>query len=421
MEAPLHPRKRLYNLIKDIADSLVTKAEIRYLGLEDDEAFELASALTINESLVELDLTSSSISTAGMTQVCESLPPCLQKLSLASNSLSPSAAASLSTTLQTSSSLIELNLHDCQLRNEALSALASVIENSTQSTIQVLSLSKNLLSDEDTAACRRFGVSLQQNLTQLQHLDLSRNRLRSRGLVAFELHRVSSLTRLALWDNRLGPDCGAALGDIVTHCQSLTELNLRNNELGDDGVISAFPIEILKAHSSSLEHLFLSANMLSDRAAEHLAQLLSGLIEPTQNSPLRQLTTLFLGCNEIGNGGAEALADMMRMNDTLDVMCLYRNKVKNRGGHALVNAHETNVRLTSLNLTYNPITDVASILRPIRFYCKLNDAGRYLLQRKNTIPQGLWPYVLRKMNIRLDVRYYFVQHLPELFQSRRWR
>lgn len=417
MEPPLHPRKRLYNLLEEIADSSVKRAEIRYLGLEDDEAFELASALTLNESLIELDLTSSSISAAGMVQVFDSLPPCLQKLSLSSNPISPSAAASLSVTLQASSSLIELNLHDCQLRNEGLGALASSLENSSGSTIQTLSLSKNLLTDEDTASCRRFGVAMHQNLTQLQHLDLSRNKLRSRGLAALELHRVVGLKRLALWDNQLGPDCGAALGDIVTQCRSLNELNLRNNEIGDDGILGAFPTVTLEDHSSSLEKIFLSSNMLSDAAAKHLARLLSGQV--TTNTPLRRLTTLFLSCNEIGDDGTEALATMLRTNKTIHTMDLYRNKIGNRGGQALADAHTTNIHVTSLNITYNRITDVEPILRSVRFYCKLNTAGRYLLRQQNTIPQGLWPHVLRKMNIKLDVRYYFVQHLPELFQRRR--
>jgi Ran GTPase-activating protein (RanGAP) involved in mRNA processing and transport len=416
MNAPLHPRKRLYNLLEEIADSSVKRAEIRYLGLEDDEAFELASALTLNESLVELDLTSSSISSAGLVQLCQSLPPSLQKLALSSNPMSPSAAAALSITLQTSSSLIELNLHDCQLRNEGLSAIAHAIENNTGSTIQTLSLSKNLLTDEDIPACRRFGVALRENLTELQHLDLSRNRLRSRGLTALELHHVSSLKRLALWDNQLGPACGASLGDIVTHCQSLKELNLRNNELGDDGIMSAFSMITLEDHSSSLEQLFLGENMLSDSSAQHLAQLLSCQTE--RNTPLHKLTMLFLNCNEIGDEGAERLADMMRTNVTLHTMCLYRNKVGNRGGQALAYSHAANVHMKSLNITYNRITNVGSILRSVRFYCKLNDAGRYLLQCQNTIPQGLWPHVLRRMNIRLDVRYYFVRHLPELF---RWK
>jgi Ran GTPase-activating protein (RanGAP) involved in mRNA processing and transport len=118
MEPPLHPRQRFILLLEDIASSNVERAEIRYQGLHDEQAIELAGALRKTESLILLDLTCSSISTAGIVHVCQSLPTCLMNLTLSSIPLSPSAASALGTLLRMSSSLVELHLHDCQLKGE---------------------------------------------------------------------------------------------------------------------------------------------------------------------------------------------------------------------------------------------------------------------------------------------------------------
>jgi Ran GTPase-activating protein (RanGAP) involved in mRNA processing and transport len=414
---PLHPRKRLYNLLEEIADSTIQRVEIRYQGLDDDEALELAAALVQNESLLELDLTSSTISTTGMTQIVKSLPSCLQNVSLSSNPISPTAASALLFVL--SSNLLELHLHDCHLKCEGLAALmmtsafhtnnTTTGSSSSSSSLKVLTLSKNQLS-----SCPSFSA-----LQNLERLDLSCNRLTS--LQELQLHKLPSLQRLHLWNNRLGPTCGTALGEILLHCRSssLQELNLRNNELENVGIIQAFS---LLEDECNLETLFLSSNLLSDPAVQHIAS--SSLMMTSSSSIIKfpHLKSLYLTYNNIGDDGAVALAHALSNFPNLKTLDLYRNNIGNKGGLALATAVLTNaenVHLTELNLNCNSIMGDRSILRTVRFCGKINRAGRYLLlQHENTIPEALWPHVLEKMQ-QLEVLYYFVHHLPELFLMRR--
>ena len=412
MDPPLHPRQRLLLLLEEIANSNVQRAEIRYQGLHDDQARELAGALMKTESLTQLDLTSSSISTTGITQVCQSLPSCLMNLTLSSIPLSSSAASALATLVLMSSSLIELHLDDCQLKGEGLAAMASTFRSSTSSTIsttteasslKILTLAKNqICSSQDT--CRSFGEVLKQ-LSHLESLDMSRNRLESRGLQALQLHKIPSLRILALWENRLGPSCGSALRDILVHCLSLQELNLRNNCLEDRGILDAFASD--REQNYRLQRLYLTSNLLSDVSAECLAQVLG--------NSFPSLSALYLSCNDIANVGATSFAQVISGSSlALKTLDLYRNKIGNRGGQALADAICRNIHLVDLIITYNRITDV-SILRAVRFTGKLNRSGRYLLQQQDKIPSALWTLVLEKMNIELDVRFYFVRRLPELF------
>ena len=156
-----------------------------------------------------------------------------------------------------------------------------------------------------------------------------------------------------------------------------------------------------------LQRLYLTSNLLSDVSAECLAYRLV--------TSFPSLSALYLSCNDIANAGATSFSEVISCSPlTLQTLDLYRNKVGNRGGQALADAICKNVHLMDLNITYNRITDV-SILRSVRFTGKLNRSGRYLLQHQDKIPSALWTLVLAKMNTQLDVRFYFLRHVPELF------
>jgi len=259
-------------------------------------------------------------------------------------------------------------------------------------------------------ACHAFADALHPHLASLQYLDLSRNQLNSREFQALQLHRLESLQTLELWDNKL--DDGTALREVLRHCACLKELNLRSNELGSEGVIQAFSMSG-EEQSHPLEKLILSSNLVSDAGAQHLAQLIQ------QGGTFSNLKYLVLGCNDIGSDGAVALASALEhTTTTLQVLDLCRNKIGNVGGMALAKAHRGNTNnLHELNLSNNRITHT-TILKDVRFYGKLNAAGRRLLQMHNAVPTGLWPLVLEKMNWQLTVRHYFVRRLPELFAHR---
>ena len=70
------------------------------------------------------------------------------------------------------------------------------------------------------------------------HLDLSRNRLRDKGVgaVVKVLSGNSSITRLQLEHNGIGDPGAASLGDLLRKHGSITDVNLRRNVFTDTGV-----------------------------------------------------------------------------------------------------------------------------------------------------------------------------------------
>lgn len=129
------------------------------------------------------------------------------------------------------------------------------------------------------------------------------------------------------------------------HCSILL---LSNNQIGPSGVGLLAPILY---RSSSLTQLNLSQNRLSDDGTRILAKAL------TKDN--QTLVTLNLGANDIGDDGVSSLADMLKFNQTLRVLGLQENRIKDRGVRNLSNSLRTKNRtLIELSLYSNSsITD----------------------------------------------------------------
>ncbi|MFH1462054.1 MAG: hypothetical protein ABIF12_03855, partial [bacterium] len=85
------------------------------------------------------------------------------------------------------------------------------------------------------------------------------------------------------------------------------------------------------------------------------------------------LTSLDLDYNRIGDAGALALADALKVNRTLTSLNLGRNGIHAEGAQALANALRVNTTLTSLDLSYNRIGDAGVLaVEQINFYLNRN-------------------------------------------------
>ncbi|XP_072892422.1 NACHT, LRR and PYD domains-containing protein 3-like isoform X1 [Hemitrygon akajei] len=108
----------------------IQKLELGDVGLTDCGAEDLASALSTNPSLMELDLSGNKLGDSGMKLVSEALrnPECkIQKLGLMEVGLTDSGAEDLVSTLSTNPSLTELNLVGNLLTDRSVPALCRLI------------------------------------------------------------------------------------------------------------------------------------------------------------------------------------------------------------------------------------------------------------------------------------------------------
>ncbi|XP_017652277.1 NACHT, LRR and PYD domains-containing protein 12 [Nannospalax galili] len=198
---------------------------------------EIASVLSSNPQLVELDLTGNPLEDSGLKLLCQGLrhPVCrLRTLWLKICHLGPMACKDLASTLSLNQRLTELDLGLNDLGDPGVLLLCEGLRN-PGCKLQILRLGICRLGSD---SCGGLAQVLQVNAC-LRELDLSFNDLGDRGLWLLGdglRHPTCRLQKLWLDSCGLTAKACEDLSSTLGTNQTLTELYLTNNTLGDTGV-----------------------------------------------------------------------------------------------------------------------------------------------------------------------------------------
>ncbi len=201
----------------------------------------------------------------------------------------------LASVLAVTRSLMSINLSSNPLSTRGARALAAGLAASL--TVTEVDLSHNELREEGTAAL----ASLVAESRSLLTLNLSHNQLGLHGARAFAPHlKRARLTTIDLSCNSVFPEGIIAIADSLASCQTVTDLNLADNQLcgvwaDQSGQYGIYTDEAIKAivqfmtRTPSLSRLDLTSNFFSRKDAQMLQAFNERTVAPVQlllHSPL---------------------------------------------------------------------------------------------------------------------------------------
>ncbi|XP_063471561.1 NACHT, LRR and PYD domains-containing protein 12 isoform X6 [Symphalangus syndactylus] len=258
---------------------------------------DLSAALIANKNLTRMDLSGNGVGFPGMTLLCEGLrhPQCrLQMIQLRKCQLESGACQEMASVLSTNPHLVELDLTGNALEDLGLRLLCQGLRHPI-CKLRTLWLKICHLT---AAACEELASTLSVNQS-LRELDLSLNELGDTGVLLLcegLQHPMCKLQTLRLGICRLCSAACEGLSAVLQANHNLRELDLSFNDLGDQGLWLL--AEGLQHPACKLQKMWLDSCGLTAKACKNLYFTLG--INQT-------LTHLYLTNNALGDTGVRLL------------------------------------------------------------------------------------------------------------------
>ncbi|XP_054077751.1 NACHT, LRR and PYD domains-containing protein 3-like isoform X2 [Rissa tridactyla] len=324
------------------------KLWLRWCQLDSACCGELAAVLSTSQSLRELDVQGNELEDAGLRLLCEGLkhPSCqLQTLRVFRGELTSACGGDLATMLAINQNLRELDLGENELGDPGVQLLCEGLKHPS-CQLQMLRLCHCQLT---STICGDLAAVLSTSQS-LRELDLADNELGDPGvqlLCEGLKHPSCQLQTLRLCHCQLTSTICGDLAAVLSTSQSLRELDLADNELGDPGV--QLLCEGLKHPSCQLQMLRLCHCQLTSTICGDLAAVLS------TSQSLRELD---LADNELGDPGVQLLCEGLKHPSCqLQMLRLWNCMLTSACCGYLAMVLSTNLSVRDLDLSFNNLED----------------------------------------------------------------
>ncbi|XP_051726848.1 uncharacterized protein LOC127500029 isoform X39 [Ctenopharyngodon idella] len=339
-------------------------------GLTEESCLALATVLTSNSSLKELDISSNNLQDSGVKKLQNALENTnctLEKLRLSDCSITEEGYKALASALRSNPShLIELDLTGNDPGQSGVKELDDLLQDQN-CQLKILTF-LGPIADE---ACKYLTEDLHiKNPLLLRELNLSGHELgdtRVNQIAALLQDKHCKLNTLMLCNCGLTEESCLALATVLTSNSSLKELDISSNNLQDSGVKKLQ--NALENTNCTLEKLRLSDCSITEEGYKALASAL-------RSNP-SHLIELDLTGNDPGQSGVKELDDLLQdQNCQLKILTFLGPIADEACKYLTEDLHIKNpLLLRELNLSGHELGDtrvnqIAALLQDK--HCKLN-------------------------------------------------
>ena len=297
----------------------------------------LLDILTHATNLVQLDLSYNKLTSDKIEHFlnkCKNVLVNLKKLNLSGNEICNGAATALENVLSDNNTLQELSLSNTNLRREEISKLFSKL---CLPYLTKLSISHNTITDEAADDIATF----LSKCNKLEVLDLSHNHLTSAGAIKICKTNLTCLAVFNLNFNDITAEAANDMAALLSQNLELQVIDLSNNDLQECGYSNIFGV--LKC-MSVLSTLTLCNSNIINKVADELAAVLY------HNTLLQELD---LSYNDMSTSDVIKIFNGMKNINNLITLNISHNTITDEAAEAIEAVLSHNNKLRSLNLSYN--------------------------------------------------------------------
>ena len=346
---------------RSLQKTLLIKLYINHNNITDEAADDIATVISCNTHLQELDLSNNDLRTSGITKVLRSLQKIssLIKLCINHNKITDKAADDIAAVVSCNTHLQELNISRNDLRISGITIILRSLQKI--SSLIKLYINHNNITNE---AADDIAAVISCN-THLQELNISRNDLRISGITKIlrSLQKISLLTKLYINHNIITNEAADDIAAVI-----LSNSNLEEFDIGSSNLQTVGAIQITKALQkiSSLKTFYISNNYITDVLANDIAAVIS----------CNKIQELDVSENNLKMAGVKMLARALQNISTLTNLSLSNNKITNEAADEIAAAITCNTHLQELDLGSNDlrasgITKISVSLQKISSLIKL--------------------------------------------------
>ena len=343
----------IYKIFNGLNISTLIKLVISHNDINSIVADVIASFLSRNTKLQELDLSHNHLRTAGAISICKMNLSKLFSFNLSHNSITSEVTNELASFLSRNANLKFLDLSSNNLQRLGnMDIFFKVLQN-----ISVLS-SLNVGSNSVINGAANELTTLLFHNPKLEKIDLSYNHFSASDIanILKGMKNISSLASINISHTVINDEAANELATVLLHNPKLKYLDLNHNNISLSAMVNVF--EGMK-NTSNLITMNLSHNIITNKAANELANVLH------HNSALQKLDMSY---NNLSKSDAVKIFKEMKNISNLETISINYNDITDEAAGELANVILNNSSLQEITLRKNNSSslDVTKIFKGMK-------------------------------------------------------